>query len=268
MKKQFSTTHLLLVVLTLSALLLTACGGAGGGGGSPTAAPVNTTSISGGAEPTAVPPTGGMSISKDILLDPANATDADSLSVLGYIYEGLFKVQGSTVVPVLAESYTVSNDGLDYIITLRPNATFHDGSPVNADAVIANFNRWFDPQDPAHGSGDFAAWASSFGGFKGETGEAGQPKSTFDGAEKVDDYTILIHLTTPDNQFIFKLNNPAFFIVSPAAFGADYFGTSLGTAAGTGPYKLASWTDSGLTLEAFAGYWGKAVTGTLGFQFK
>lgn len=262
--------HTLFVLLTLTALVLTACGanneqlegGAGNQGGSQ-------------ATPVSEPPTnnGGAAapdnaISKDVLLDPANATDADSLLVTEFLYEGLVKLDAEGLTPVLAQSWEVSDDGLDYIFTLRQGVTFHDSTPFNADAVIANFNRWFDKDNSAHGTGEYAAWSSIFGGFKGETNEDGSPKSNFDGAEKVDEYTVLIHLTKPDANFVAKLVNPAFFMVSPAAFGADYFGTSLGTAAGTGPYKLANWGDSSLTLEPYAAYWNGALTDTVEFPFK
>ncbi len=266
MKKLFSLMQAPLILLTLAAFALSACAPAQAPAGGSQATPVSPPAASGGQG-------GGsagsaMSISKDILLDPANAEDADSLRVLGYLYEGLVKLEGNGVAPALAESWTVSDDGLDYIFTLRRGVAFHDGAPFDADAVIANFNRWFDREDPAHGAGDYAAWASLFGGFKGETNEDGAPKSLFDGAEKVDDYTVLIHLTRPDTEFLTKLVNPAFSIVSPAAFGADYFGTSLGTVSGTGPYRLSDWSDSGLTLEPFADYWGGAPSGALEFQFK
>lgn len=267
MKNRFSPIHVLFILLTLSALILSACasGGTGGAGEAtdePVAAPTKA------VQPSAVPADDDMTISKDILLDPANATDADSLTVIETMYEGLFRVEADQIVPLLAESYTVADDGLDYIIVLRPGIKFHDGTPLDADAVIANFNRWFDPEAAGH-SGDFAAWASIFGGFKGETAEGGQSKSVFDGAEKVDDHTVLIHLTQPDNLFLAKFNNPAFYIVSPAAFTADYFGTQLGIAGGTGPYKLSSWNDTGLTLEPNADYWGGAVaTVMLEYLFK
>lgn len=267
MNQSTKPTRLLLIILTLSALLLSACasGGTGGAGATeePVAAPVEPEATTAApAEPV------DMSISKDILLDPANATDADSLLLIQSMYEGLFRVEADQIVPALVESYTVADDGLDYILVLRPGVSFHDGSPLNADAVVANFNRWFDPEAPGH-SGDFAAWSSIFGGFKGETDENGQPKSVFDGAEKVDERTVLIHLTRPDNLFLAKLNNPAFFIVSPSAFSTDYFGTQLGTSAGTGPYQLTEWTDTGVTLAPNANYWGGAVaTVMLEYLFK
>lgn len=265
MKKQ---PHLLFLLLTIGALTLAACGSARtGGAGEPTDAPVAAPTDS--VETSSPPPAdSGMAIAKDILLDPANAVDADSLMVIQSMYEGLFRIENDQIAPMLAESYTVSGDGLDYIIVLRAGVTFHGGSALDADAVIANFNRWFDPEAAGH-SGGFAAWASIFGGFKGDLDETGLPKSVFDGAEKVDARTILIHLNQPDNLFLAKLNNPAFFIVDPAAFRADFFGTRLGVASGSGPYKLSAWTETGLALEPFRSHWSGAIaTVMLEYPFK
>jgi peptide/nickel transport system substrate-binding protein len=175
------------------------------------------------------------------MLDPALATDADSRTVIGYVYEGLVKMDNNTPAPALASSWTVSGDGLDYIFNLQAGATFHDGSPVNADAVIANFNRWFDPSDPNHGSGKYDTWVSDFLGFKG--------KSSFDGIEKVNESTVILHLNTPDPNLLQNLTDPAFSIVSPSALSAAGFGTQTGKDGGTGAYKLGAWTDSSLTLE-------------------
>lgn len=260
MKKTF--TPPLFVLLILAALVLSACGGSGGEStqapeATPTEAAVPTFEVS-----------AQTAIAKDVLLDPANAADPDSLLVAGYLYEGLVKLDADGLAPALAESWTVSDDGLDYIFHLRQGVAFHDGQPFDADAVIANFSRWFDKEDASHGSGEYVAWAGIFGGFKGEKDDAGAPKSAFDGAEKVDDYTVLVHLTKPDSNFLAKLVNPAFSMVSPAAFGANYFGTSLGTEGGTGPYKISAWTETGLTLEPFNAYWGGAPFGTIEFPFQ
>lgn len=232
------THFLLLSLLMFASLLLAACGG----GTSTVTAPQPTkaaaatpTQMSKSAEPT------------DLVLDPANGTGDKAQTVDGYLYEGLVQVKDGTVVSVLAASSTVSEDGLDYIFDLRPGVTFHDGSALNADAVILNFNRWFDPNDVNRGSGKFAVWAEKFGGFKGEVDEAGKAKSIYDGIEKVDDLTVLVHLNTPDADFLTKLSDPAFAIVSASAFtGGD---------GGTGAYKFGSLSGSTATLEPFSGYW-------------
>jgi peptide/nickel transport system substrate-binding protein len=155
------------------------------------------------------------------MLDPANATSDNARAAVGYLYEGLVGLEDGNPVGVLAESFTVSEDGLDYIFNLRPGVNFHDGTALNADAVVANFNRWFDPEDPNRGSGEFSAWASNFGGFRGEFTDEGAAKSIYDGIEKVNDFTVLVHLNTQDPDFLVKLSDSAFSIVSPNAFGGE-----------------------------------------------
>jgi len=200
----------------------------------------------------------GTPISGDVLLDPALATDADSQMVIGSVYEALFKIQDGAPVPSLAISAVPSEDGLAYTISLRPGVKFHNGSALNADAVVANFDRWFDPENPAHGSGSFDAWENAFFGFKGEV-DNGKPKSIFDGAEKLDELTVILHLNTPDTDFLAKLADPAFSIVSPDAFNASGFGSSGGHDGGTGPYMVSTFNDTGLVLSPFADYWNPAA---------
>ncbi|HKJ38479.1 MAG TPA: ABC transporter substrate-binding protein [Anaerolineales bacterium] len=209
----------------------------------------------------------GMSIAKSVLLDPALAVDADSQMIVVNVYETLVKMQDNAPVPSLAISAIPSQDGLEYTINLRPGVKFHDGSPLNADAVIANFSRWFDPTDPARGSGTYDAWLTAFNGFKDEVDADGKAKSTFDGGEKVDETTILLHLNTPDPDFLTKLTNPAFSIVNPTALNAAEFGMSAGKDGGTGPYMISTFTDSSLTLTPFADYWNPSTATSGNMEF-
>ena len=234
-----------LIGITLIAMLaLTACGGGSNGG--PTGEPQESSSSSSQAS---APAEGS------VALDPAQATDAKALEAVGHVYESLVAQRDGAPIPGLSVEVTASADQLDYIFALRPGVTFHDGTPFNADAVLTNFNRWFDPQDPLHGSGDYSAWVSVMGGFKGETTADGQPKSNFDGIEKVNELTVIIHLNNPDLDFVSKLTNPAFSIVSPAALqnGAD---------GGTGPYIIAGWDAPKLTLAPYSGYWNQSAIPT------
>jgi peptide/nickel transport system substrate-binding protein len=228
--------YFLLGLVMIAGLLLAACAA---GGTAPQPPSTEAPSIA-KTEPTLAGDTGG------------------TQAVAEYVYEGLVRVQDGAPVGVLAESFTVSEDGLDYIFHLRPGVTFHDGSALTADVVIANFNRWFDPKDPNHGTGDFSAWAENFGGFKGEVDEAGKAKSIYDGIEKVDNLTVLIHLNKQDAGFLTKLSNPAFFIVSPSSFSGGYIGT--------GPYKVASSNETTVTLEPFTGYWDASAIPSKGME--
>jgi peptide/nickel transport system substrate-binding protein len=248
MNKHTVDARLILALVAVVGLMLAAC--------QPTATPT--------VEPTEPSWEGEVeareAISKDILLDPAilDPEDKDSLQVCSLIYEGLVGVEDDSPVPALAASWTVSDDGLDYIFNLRPDAVFNDGTPVDADAVMANFNRWFDPEDPLHGSGSYKVWESIMLGFKGETNEDGSPKSSFDGIEKVDNLTVLIHLSRQDPELLVNLALPAFGIVNPAVLEAEgeAYGTRDGSAVGTGPYMVSTWTDESLLLQPNPNYWG------------
>lgn len=83
-------------------------------------------------------------------------SDADrDLSTL--TYAGLMGLSGKgDLVPVLAESYTVSTDGKTYLFTLRKNAKFSDGSPITAQDIVFTVKK---AQDPALKSPEYANWS-------------------------------------------------------------------------------------------------------------
>jgi peptide/nickel transport system substrate-binding protein len=232
--------NLLSALTTACVLFMTACSN---GQTITTAAPETSATSSSANSTTAA--------SSDLHLDPANA-DPKTYPALVNMYEGLVKDNGGEITGVLAESFTTSEDGLDYIFNLRPGVTFHDGQPLNAEAVIANFDRWFDPAAATRGTGTFEAWVTAFGGFKGEVTETNTPKSIYDGIEKVDGLTVLVHLNTADPEFLNKFASPAFSIVSPASLEAGD--------GGSGPYKFASFVEAETTikLDPFEGYWDAA----------
>jgi len=233
-------------------------------------APTATTAVATQvAKPAGGDLTPGGAVASTIQLDPAVVVDADSLKVSGYIYEGLLKLDSAgKPAPALATSWEVSDDGLDYIFHLQAKVTFQDGTPFNADAVLTNFNRWFDPQDPLHGSGTYAAWKEVFLGFKGEKQPNKQPISFFDGIEKVNDLTVLVHLNRLEPNFLSYLAKPNFVFASPASLQAGGAQFGLGNACGTGSYSVASWTKEGLILQPNAKYWGTVPAKGILFTWK
>lgn len=83
-------------------------------------------------------------------------SDADR-DMTALVYAGLMGRDGSgALVPVLAQSYTVSEDGRTYTFTLRPGITFSDGTAVTADDVVFTIER---AKDPGLKSPEFANWA-------------------------------------------------------------------------------------------------------------
>lgn len=152
--------------------LLAACGGGsetpapadgeGDGGTQPTA-----TSASGGDEgQQATPQKGGELVianeQNPVSLDPHFVRDVGSSRAMFYLYDPLIAVDEETaLVPGLAESWEVTDDGLEYTLKLRMGVTFHDGTPFNADAVKVNLERQWDEATNTRYHDDFVEYVAS-----------------------------------------------------------------------------------------------------------
>src|SRR5512132_1097225 len=80
--------------------------------------------------------------------DPYDANDTLSQAMAKSFYEGLFGFdRNMKLIPVLAESYEASKDGLTYTAKLKHGIKFHDGTDFNADAVKVNFDRVTNPDN-------------------------------------------------------------------------------------------------------------------------
>jgi peptide/nickel transport system substrate-binding protein len=180
-------------------------------------------------------------------LDPAVVTDSESFQVTTNIYEGLvkFDTTGSEVLPSLAESWKMSEDGKTWVFKIRDNIKFHDGSKLNAEAVSFNFHHWMDIDSPYH-AGHFSYWSYSFGGFPGIV------KSV----TALSDYSLEIVLNEPYAPFLSVLSMPSFGIASPEAIMKYNENLKL-SPVGTGPFKFESWEKNiQITLEKNKDYWG------------
>jgi peptide/nickel transport system substrate-binding protein len=76
-------------------------------------------------------------------LDPHQVFDVPMQTLMLNAYDNLYRYEGDPpkVVPWLAESYTVSPDGLTWDFKLRPGIKFHDGSEMTAADVVYSFQR-------------------------------------------------------------------------------------------------------------------------------
>ena len=88
-------------------------------------------------------------------LDPHATGGWSTYQVTYQIFEGLVKedltkadVPTPPLIPCLATSWDISDDGLVYTFHLRPNVKFHDGTPFDAEAVKFNFERFWDESSP------------------------------------------------------------------------------------------------------------------------
>ncbi|MCZ8536974.1 ABC transporter substrate-binding protein [Paenisporosarcina quisquiliarum] len=187
---------------------------------------------------------GGDSVS----LDPATVTDGESFKVTQNIFETLvnFGKQDTEINPGLAKKWEPSEDGLTYTFELEEGIKFHDGTDFNAEAVVANFERW------ANGSGeDFYYYSSMFGGYKGDEGHVIE-SVTADG-----DYKVVFKLKRPQAPFLKNLAMSPFGIASPKAFEeqGEKFGDNP---VGTGPFKFVEWKrNDSITIEKNEDYWVK-----------
>ncbi len=199
-----------------------------------------------GAAPAAAQPVGTLVVglvAEPVNLDPAQVTDLNSNRVGRRIVETLvtFPEESTQIVPGLAESWTISKDGLRYTFKLRKGITFHDGTPFNAEAVKFSIERQILPEHPFNKLGKYPFANYFFGTVKA--------------VEVIDPQTVEIVLKEARASFLAVLTAGAASIVSPTAvrkWGADYALHPVGT----GPFKFVQW-DSGqkVVLEKNPSYW-------------
>ena len=182
-------------------------------------------------------------VAEPVNLDPAQVTDLNSGRVGRRIVETLvtFPEESTQVVPGLAESWTISKDGLKYTFKLRKSIKFHDGTAFDAEAVKFSIERQFNPEHPFNKLGKYPFANYFFGNVKA--------------VEVVDPSTVEFVLKEPRASFLTVLTAAAASIVSPTAvkkFGADYALTPVGT----GPFKFTSWErGQRVVLEKNPAYW-------------
>jgi peptide/nickel transport system substrate-binding protein len=157
-------------------------------------------------------------------IDPADGM-LDDTQIL--VYNGLVEIDSNfRQTPGLAESWTMSEDGMVWTFKLQHGVRFHDGEVWNAQAALANFKR--------------------LDGYPG--------LSDTERVETPDDYTLVFYMTKPTFNLTSNLARTMMSMVSPAAINAD---GSLSKEAGSGPYKLTSWNkNSEYVFEAFDEFWG------------
>lgn len=187
--------------------------------------------------PTAAPKKGGTLViaraadSKG--LDPHKQTAFSSFRFFDLVYNTLVGLDKDLkVVPSLAESWTVSPDGMTVTFKLRPNVKFHNGETLTSDDVKFTFERILNPETAAAARSNF---------------------------------TDIDSITTPDpNTVVFKLKKPnASILASMTTMNASILNRKAATAndpnkepvVGTGPFKLEKWTpDNSMTLAANKDY--------------
>ncbi len=175
-------------------------------------------------------------------INPLLATSDSDQAIIKLVYSGLYRLDNNgDVIADLADGFpTVSEDGQEYTIKMKPNAQWHDGTPVTADDVVFTIQTL---QNPAFNSPRRGEWESTT-------------------VEKVDNNTVKFRLKVQSAPFLNNLTLP---IISKKVWGnvsPGDFVLSQGNieAIGNGPYvikevrKLAQGSVQSIALESFANW--------------
>ena len=172
------------------------------------------------------------------VLDPHVRYDWSTRMMQQGIYDALAKYVGNPaeIVPWLAERWETSADGLVWTFHLVGNARFHNGDPVDAEAVRFSFER----------------------ALKLNKGVAWMLKAQLEpsGIEAVDARTVRITLKAPYGAFLSFV--PLWFIVNPKQVTGDDYGQKFLTDgdAGSGPFRINRWDGQAvMVLDAVPDYW-------------
>jgi len=136
------------------------------------------------------------------------------------------------VLPALAESWTISDDGKTYTFKLRSGVKFHDGTDMNADDVKFSLDR-------ARAEGSTNAQKALFAGIESVT------VSTAD--------SVVVQLKSPAGNFLFNMGWGDAVIVAPESADGN-----KANPVGTGPFKFGNWVKgASVDLVRNDAYWGK-----------
>ena len=166
-------------------------------------------------------------------LDSVLTVSAVALDIAGNIYQQLFQLDANyNPVPVLAESYKVSEDGKTYTIKLRQGVKFHNGEEMHADDVVASMNRWLTKSSRA--------------------------KTLLEGANftEVDEYTVQLTVQQATSDvLIIMASQPQFPAIMPKEMIETAPADGVTEYVGTGAYKFGEWKqDQYISLERFDEY--------------
>ena len=172
--------------------------------------------------------------------DPGTNRDANTDGVMAHVVEGLVAFRDDTSIgPMLADSWSVSDDGRVYTFELRQGVKFHNGTTMTPDDVVWSLKRWLDPATQWRCLSEF-----------GPTGITHVER-----IEAPDVSIVAVTLDRPSALFLSTLARPdcgQTAIIHRDSVGPD--GKWI-TPIGTGPFKLGEWKRGQyVDLVKFDGY--------------
>jgi ABC-type transport system substrate-binding protein len=173
-------------------------------------------------------------------MDAHYVIDSASASIMEHMVEPLLDLTpNGDVVPKLAEKWQVSADATEFTLKLKRGIKFHDGQPLNAEAVKVNFDRRIDPK---------AATKFYF------------LVAQIESVTVVDEYTVKIKTKVPFAPLLSHLTYPTNGIQSPAALKRSW-DRPLRMPIGTGPFIFKEWVPGNrVVMVRNDNYWGMNPT--------
>ncbi|MCR4711881.1 MAG: peptide ABC transporter substrate-binding protein [Clostridia bacterium] len=187
-------------------------------------------------------------------LDPQNSGDSESITVNHMINEGLLRDKGGELVPGIAESWEVAEDGLTYTFHLR-ESVWSDGTPLTANDFVYSWNRMCDPNAPTY---YIETCKHIVNGLEIAMGEA-EPGTL--GVEATDDYTLVVHMKERDNFFLNNIASGSAWLpisqaADEAAGGLGPYGSEADKLLTNGPFNVSEWShEAYIVLTKNPNYW-------------
>ncbi len=168
-------------------------------------------------------------------LDPHLTTDATSARIIVEVFGGLVTIDPNLdIVPDLAESWDISEDGRVYTFHLRPDAVFHDGTPVTAHDVQWSLERVTNPLTESPVADQY------LGDIVGVEEKLAGDALSISGVNVIDDRTVEIAIDEAKSYFLAKLTYPTGFVLdreNVEANPSNWFRKPNGT----GPFRLTEY---------------------------
>ena len=169
-------------------------------------------------------------------LDPSKAEDDHAFRVLTDLYEGLVITDAAGGIATgVATDWTISDDGITYTFTLRPDATWSNGERVTAQHFVDSFRRTLAPGTGSVYSFLLLPVRNATAVQQGE-----RPPSAL-GVAAPDDETLVIELESPAAHFLSVLAMPIAFPLTPAVTTPGHRFSDPAQFVGNGPYVLQEW---------------------------
>jgi oligopeptide transport system substrate-binding protein len=213
-------------------------------------------------------------------LDPGLNGASDGGDVINNTFESLVREVNGEILPGMADSWEVSEDGLTVTFNIRDNAMWSDGSKITAEDFVFSWKRGMDPRTASEYS-----WLWHYTNVVGanpvvDSDPQGEAESDEDYAARIDALLAEVGIAADGNKFVVTLTQPTNWFVSLTSFyhfipvpkdivsdpdkaGEDGFWAKTPEyAISNGPFKLVEYkVGSGLKLVKNENYWNADAVG-------